>query len=221
MPNLEIKEAYMVISSKTGKPYLDADNTSFVFTDKKEAENYINRTPCTILEGPRYYKISNMLTQCYAAGAERIRLQIGKQTEDLPLAQNVVDRNYYNNTMNRVLSQLKQTKRKTFLKKFADERFILPVKIKASDDNVEIFYGVAQNGADDSFLYLAFSDLDEYTAWSARIPDWSPLEVGYNTLWRICRHHGVMINPYGNRFILTRKMMEEIKGGADDADQET
>ena len=206
----EIDQAYIIMSSKTGYPYLGDGNESYVFTRARDAKLFVEKTPDTIAEGPKYFKISDLMSQCYAAGADRISLYVGSKNEVFPLTENLVERAYYNHTLNRVYAKLKQTKHKKSLKYFAKERFILPAKIDNENNSVSILYAVAQI-EDGTFLYVAFTDLDEYNIWASHVHGWSPLEVDYKTLWRIAKHHGALINLYGSRFVLKREYMEYIQ----------
>lgn len=211
MQEKEINEAYTITSSKTNGLYVDEDNTCYVFSSKTRAEAFILTRPELSFDGPKYYTLTSLMTYCYAAGATVMQLTIGTVREKMPLAESMLESRYYNNQLNRVITHLRQTKKKKYLKELKDCEFIMPARIEENDNGVSIFYAVAQIENGEEFKYLAFSDLDEFGVWSGHVPGWSPIKMTYRSMWRISRHHGVILNPYGRKFTIQREHMEYIE----------
>ena len=203
-----IEKAYSIMSSKTGKPYIDDENKCYVFTEEDAATEFSENLP-VFIDGPRFYELIELKSQCYAAGAKvLVIITEGKETA-YSLEEKLVTPNYYNNTLNRLIAHIKQTKNRKYLEMLPDERFIVPAKVVNENDTVKILYAVARNQKDD-LMYLAFSDLNEYTLWSTGMDGWQPLEVSYNTLYRIGYHNGFLMNLHGNKIIIKRKWFEYI-----------
>lgn len=206
----EIDQAYTILSTKTGRHYLDQNNACYIYTSKDKAEEFVEKTKDTMIDGPKYYIIKEMMKECYDAGADSISFSVGDATEQIALYSDIMEREFCNHTASQVLAQIKQTRKRSLLAKLSDERFLVPAKIEEQENSVSILYSVAKTEAGDKMLYVAFTDLSEYEVWRSHVSGWNVLEMGYTSLWRIARHHGVLLNPYGNRFVLKRSMMEEI-----------
>lgn len=218
MAQTEINQAYIIMSTKTGKPYIDDANASYLFQQERYAKAFVLDKKNVAIDGPKYYNVINLFSQCYAAGADVLYINRSGKKEKITLSPSVVERAFYNHHSNQIIGQLKQTKRKSFLPELKKAYFIMASKIVVDDDKVSILYATAEKEDEDRFLYLAFTDLDEYSYWSSRVKGWEPLRVRYDSLRRISKHHGVLFNPYGNNFVLTRKMMEAIQAAGGDAD---
>ena len=204
-----IEKAYSVMSSKTGKPYIDKENRCYVFTDELEANEFSENLP-VFVDGPRFYEIKELQSQCYAAGATVLIVRMEGKETSFPLAEKLVAPDYYNNTLNRLIAHIKHTKNSEYLPLLQKERYIVPAKVENEGDTVKILYAVAKNQNGD-FMYLAFSDLNEYYLWNSIVDGWEPLEIGYETLQRIGYHNGFLINICGNKLVFKRKWFEYIQ----------
>jgi len=203
-----IEKAYPIMSSKTGKPYIDEENCCYVFTEEEEANEFAGDLP-VFVDGPKFYEMIELKSQCYAAGASTLCIITNGRKQTYHLEEKQVSPDYYNNTLNRILSQIKHRKKRKYLELLSNERYIVPAKIVTENDSVKILYAVAKNHNGD-MMYLAFSDLNEYMLWSSDREGWKPLEIGYDTLYRIGYHNGFLINVCGNRIIFKRKWFEYI-----------
>ena len=203
-----IEQAYVIMSSKTGKTYIDENNCCYVFTEEVAANNFIDSLPAFV-DGPKYYELMELKSQCYAAGAMTLVITTEGLEKTYPLEEKLVSPDYYNSTLNRLIAHIKQSKNRKYLESLRDERFIVPAKVVNEDDTVKILYAVAKNQNDD-MMYLAFSDLNEYMLWSSGVEGWHPLEISYDTLYRIGYHNGFLINVHGNKIIFKRKWFEYI-----------
>ena len=206
----ELPQAYILLSSRTGHPYIDLDGASHVFIRSADADTFAKDIPDVIVEGPKFYLLKGLFSQCYAAGADTVVIYSEDKEEKLPITEFLVEKEYYNHKGSRAIADILQYRKVSSLYELADSNFIVPVRIERSDNKVEILYAVAKK--EDKFVYIAFTDLNEYICWRSRIQDeWEPVEVPYHTLRRISKHHGVLFNVCGNQFLLKREMMEKIQ----------
>ena len=203
-----IEQAYTIMSSKTGKPYIDEENKCYVFTEEDAANEFSEDIP-VFVDGPRFYELIELKSQCYAAGATMLIIRTEGKDTSYPLEEKLVSPNYYNSTLNRLIAHIKQNKNRKYLELLPDERFIVPAKVINENDTVKILYAVARNQNDD-LMYLAFSDLNEYMLWNAGVEGWQPLEISYDTLYRIGYHTGFLMNVHGNKIIIKRRWFEYI-----------
>ena len=203
-----IEKAYSIMSSKTGKPYIDKENRCYVFTEESEANAFSENLP-VFVDGPRFYEIKELQSQCYAAGATVLVVRMEGKETSFPLAEKLATPDYYNATLNRLIAHIKQSKSREYLPLLRDERYIVPAKVETEDNTVKILYAVAKNQNDD-LVYLAFSDLNEYYLWNSIVDGWQPLEVGYETLRRIGYHNGFLLNICGNKLFFKRKWFEYV-----------
>ena len=208
--SLESDKLYILNSKQTGKPYLDEERCCYLFRDAKDAGETQNTFPDTFVGDPWFYEREKLAALCYAAGADYIKLKIGKEEAKLPLTAEIVKVGPYNHELAGVLALLKQTRQQRYLKKLALCEFIVAVKIKKNPE-LEIVYGIVKHTIKEvDPLYLVFSDLEEYNLWATNVPGWSPLKISCRELQRMRGKHGIMINPSGNRMILKAKDLQDI-----------
>ena len=206
---LELNKLYVLESTKTQQPYISTDGCCLVFPHEADARAAKEKIPDTKLDEPKFYKLNELCFLCYAAGASAIRLQIKDKVEELVLREEFAGHHPCGHGLNRVIADVKHTKERRHLAKLRQCEFIVPVKVK-KDGEIRITYGVVKHQVQDlGMLYLAFSSLDEFNIWRSEHPGWEPLKTNFSGLRRIGGKSGVMVNPAGNRLILTPSMMLE------------
>lgn len=210
----DINQIYLLDSTKTGKPYLNEHRNCLIFVRESDAKKKQETLPDTIVSPPKYYKFADLAALCYAAGADGITLCSKDKEETFPLEERMLAMQPYNHELCGNLLMLKQTKKQLYLNQLAFCNFIVPVKINNGDE-VEIVYGIARHTTEEvGMLYVAFSDLDEFTLWGSTVPGWQPLKTDFRGLMRICGKHGIMLNPSGNRLVLTHEQLNTIPRGS-------
>ena len=155
--------------------------------------------------------IPRRIAKGYGCGAERLAIRVNGETETVVLDAQRLQLRPYNHKLNGTIAHLKQTKKRGYLEKLAECSFIVPVRIRNSA-SVQMSYGIVRHKVDSiGQMYLAFSTLDEFTLWRADKEEWDPLAMSFDELYRIAKKDGVMLNPEGNRLILTPEMMSVIR----------
>lgn len=227
-PNvLEINKIYILESTKTNHPYITPDGACLVFPHEADAKAAHEATPDTRLGAPNFYKMDDLCYLCYAAGANAVRIQIKDKIEELVLHKEFANHAPCGHELNRTIAKVKHTKTRQALSGFAFCEYIVPVKVR-EEGEIKITYAVVKHQVKDlGMLYIAFSSLDEFTIWQSEHPEWSPIKVSFAGLRRIGGKSGVMINPSGNRMILTANMLAEVgkildtnRSGLDNKDPE-
>ena len=202
---------YKILSYNTGSLYLDKDMTAYFFHDKADADDFCMNADAFYENSQQYYQYRELVSDCYSKGAKRIVVyQSSKEKEVIIPNDEILLQNYYNNQLNGVVTLLKQTRKKSYLQELKDKTFIIPVKIKTNGNEIKIHYAIAKSKDEEDYLYVVFSDLDEYQTWAVREKGWEPMEIKYIPLKRICKHHGMIINPEGMYFLIDRPYMDEI-----------
>lgn len=207
----DINKLYVLESTQTNAPYVDESGASHIFIHKedakKDAENYEN----VRISDPKFYTMDVMGKLCYSAGADAFSILIDGKSETIPIREQDLEIAYYNHALNRTLALIKQHKLQKDLCGITFCDFLVPVQVRQDDNDIQIVYCVAKHTqADIETLYLAFSNLNEFAIWSMDNPGWEVIRSDYQKLRGICGKHGFMINPSGNRLIVSSKMLKTI-----------
>lgn len=207
---LEHNQLYLLNSTITGKPYLDESCHCIMYCHAEDAKEAEGTIPDTLLSPPKYFKFPQLAEICFAAGADAIRLvNKGKETV-FAVDEDMVPPFAGDHALCANLMRFKQTKKRKYLAQMAFCSFIVPAKV-LSEGEPGVVYGIVKHTvADAGMLYVAFSDLSEYALWAGNFPQWSPLKVDYRTMRRICGKNGIMLNPSGNRLVISDDMLEVI-----------
>lgn len=209
LEDIAINQASFIMHNETGRPYLDEEGACHVFISAKEARAFVKEKENVTASPPRFTEFRSAARTGFAGGAKALVLHAGAETSQAALSERDIARGFYNNQANRTLCMLKQTRKKRWLAELSKCHFLIPAKIDRKD-GITILYGIVTRSDSDDFLYLAFTDLDEYGLWAQKVEGWEPLKVGYHALHQIARNNGIMLNLYGNRFIVSKKMLGRI-----------
>ena len=199
--SIEINRSYLINSVITKRIYLDSERKCFLFFSEFEAKAFIMTHEDTELSDFDFRNKTDVMSDCFAQGANIIQITQNGVVENLPLSLNRVKLGFYNGSLNADISLLRQTKRRQHLMALAYEKFIVPIRIK-NEPQQEIVYGIVRMAEDKPYLYLGFSDLVEYQYWADKVDGWKPLMIEFDTMCQIAKDHGFLINPYGNRLVL-------------------
>lgn len=211
---------YLILSALTKRPYIDESRQAYLFADKTAASEFIKnqrhgKTVCVDLSRE---KLKTICSRCYAAGAEYIVISESGGRKIRGLSERHLDKNYYNCRLSADLSLLQHTKKMKYVSDLAECEYIVPIKI-TNGEEVSIVYATVSRGSGEHYLYLAFTDLQEYGRWEKEVgPGWKPLAVDIDGVKRIGRKHGFMINPMGGRFILSMDILKKLPSEDDEED---
>lgn len=216
---LEVNKAYVLMSSLTGHMYISPDRKAYVFYRQKDGENFIDewqngmrehlqKFEKPLLDEPRYYMMDDLLGNCCAAGGQTLVIRANEKAEEFPVIPARLPKRYYNQDLTWILSMLKTTRKESWLKKLMGHTMIVPVQIE--ENGTGIYYAIARSRESDEYLYLAFTDLTEYSLWASKTEGWSPLEVEYQTVWDVAHKRGLILNVQGNRFVIDTSMAQKL-----------
>lgn len=200
---------YVLNSSTTHRTFIAEDMKCFVSTSPNGLEPFMVEHPGTEIGSARCLEETELHAAMYACGADVIVFVDGKETKEVPLTSRTLKLAPYNHALNGRLSLFKETKKKRYLRDMLKCEFIVPAKIV---DGTKILYGVAQHKVVDlPILYIAFSDLEEFDTWLQPGMVWQPLRINYKGLQKILGGNvGIMLNPAGNRLVISRSMLESV-----------
>lgn len=208
------EEFYIIKSRLTGRPYIDKARQAYVFTTKGRAQEMFGWMETVTIELPPAFNAKQTISDCYAAGAESIVIRRQTGQEIYTIDESVLERRFYNGKLNADIALLMHTKDKQYLRNMEDCKFIIPVKITNYPD-VRIVYATVVL-KDKPYMYLAFTDLDEYNKWSGLVKGWKALSVDAYDLIRIGKKHGYMVNVCGFKLIITGRTLKQLEVGEDD-----
>ena len=200
----------LIIDKKLNKPYINEDRESFLYLDGKIAKLMNSKNDSVDFLDVLDKSFLDIKSVCLLSGAKTLIIT-GDNSNDVKV-ENLIKEElkpiYYNSKLSANITNLLNTKKEKYLLDFKNCNFIVPVVIK--DDEKQSISYVAGNTKNNSFLYVAFSDLVEYNKWCNSFPNTQPLEVDSVSLKRIGKDHGFIFNPSGNKFVLNVDMLKRI-----------
>lgn len=207
-----MQQLYLIESTVTNDIYIDNENRCHAFLRQEKAVSFCEEHENTRVSDMKYIEMNDLDQMCYAAGADSIIFQAGEETEEHIIVEKNLPLLPYNHTLNRAIAKIKHTKSTKNLAELSLSHYIVAARVYNGDET-KIVYAVAEHKIlqDLGKLYIVFSNLDEFSIWQMNCPDWEPLRVDYNGLLRITGKNGIMINPSGNRLILTGEMLTQAK----------
>lgn len=214
------QEKYIILSAITRRPFINESRQSYLFTDKADAKTFGKRMKHekVIYKNVSDEKLKSICSWCYSAGAEYIIIDEEGKRSIRRLSERHLDKNYYNCRLSADLALLMHTKKTKYVADLEKCEFVVPIRI-TNGDSVSIVYATAMKEDRDMFIYLSFTDLNEYKKWADKVKDgWEPLAVDVGGLKRIGKKHGFMINPFSERFILTGEILKQLKSEEEEDD---
>ena len=206
---LSINQIYLAIYEKTGQPYITENGDVFVYLKEEDAKRFLEENKGSALKGPDYYKVEDLSSICYGAGAEQIIVKVpGRNQERREDLKKMPKKKYYNFPLNRSINLLHETKKKKYLLEMKNEKFIIQVKIN-SDSDIVIEYSIAK--MKDKNYFMAFSNLDEFEKWSEKVKDFNPIEISFTELAELCNEDDCIINVFGARYVLSQEKIKMIR----------
>ena len=205
---IESNRLYVISSTYTGRVYMDEQRTVYAFLNPEQAEEFTEEHPGTDVLHPTFYTEEQLIDSMYSHGADRIIVTNRKDVLEVKTYESQGVHVPTNHDLNGAITLLRDFKKEAMLKDLGKCEYLIPTKIK---DGSQISYAVLKHPVEElGFLYLAFSDLTEFNAWAAEVGGYEPLKVPFARLKEIAKKSGLMINPCGNRVILTEAMLSKI-----------
>lgn len=217
---LTLNEYYLIMSAKTGKPYMDRDYSCYMFELHSDAETFCTEIPDTISAESKNYKQIEFCTGFYSYGIRNIKVfPRGKTCINIPLGINDVKKQFYNSEANGLVYRLKQTSEKKYLRELKNVPLFAPVLInpRLPKQYPDIHYCYATFSGSDSVYYILFTTLQEFEQWNKEQKEnWRPLEVSLSKFQQIRNGKSILINPVKDKLILTDKQiiiaLEDVNG---------
>lgn len=210
---IELKEYYIVKSSKTNKPYLDEYFNCYLYETTFEFDDFSKKFTDTYIETkPEHLTPATYMIEFYSYGINNIIVkQANKKEIKIPLENDPdIKKQYYNRETNRNLLRLKQTGEKRYLRELKDKDFFVPLYIEERNpmEYTQIKYSYAYFDKTSKY-YLLFSTLQEFNNWNnEQNKKYQPLKMTLNSFEKIRKKNELLINPQTDKILL---LNEQIK----------
>lgn len=202
---------YYLSSEKTGHPYMTEDLIFFAYGNSEQAELSSQKKRDVSVSGPR--DKAYLLQMGYSIGAKRIRFCIRDEITETEIAKRPASEKYYNPRLNAMLIMAKQTREYIWLRKLKSLTIITAIRFR-DPLMIRTEYATVHKKGQNEYMYLAFSDLDEYSVWissdTVKRKDFMPVEMSFKTFCQLCGRKGCMFNPAGNRLVLNNETLKKI-----------
>ncbi len=220
---------YKIISDKTNLNYLTEENgkvSCHFFEQKQDAESYMNKKNAdgngVSYENCMCGSKRNLLDECYRYGADNLIFHhAGDQTQEMIFTLDNSNRyaceTKYEQYTSRAICFFLQDQNPENFQALATATFIVPAHIDVDESNgVHHFkYPTYKTPkVSTGFVYLVFSDIDNYNEWYARARenlkhDYEPLRMSMEEIIRVCKYNGVVINIHSKcRLVLSPAILE-------------
>ncbi len=213
---MTLHEYHLIMSSITKRPYLDIDNSCYMFELESEADVFVKNTENVFAAAPAYYKQMTFCTEFYSLGIRLIHVKIrqNKDFVDIPVEKIDTKKQFFNPLAVQNICRLKQTNQTKYLRNLKDVSFFVPVLIdmRIPKQYPCLHYSYATfNGSDQH--YLLFATIQEFETWNKEQENkWKPMEVSLSTIGRIRGKNPILINPLSDRVILTDRHINAAIG---------
>lgn len=213
MPNslmhaVHLSQILLIRSTVTKHIYLDTSRKAYAFFESYQADKFVASTEGTAADPPAFFDEKELRGQIFSDGGTSLVLSRGYETQLIPIGPRNVPLDFYRCDLNAWLNLLKETRQEIWLKKLFHEEFLVPVRIY-NGDSPRIVYATARQAQAESYMFLAFTTLEEYNLWANKQPGWSPLSVTTGTMWQIGKKHGFLVNPFGNHIVLSGPLLQK------------
>ena len=200
---------YLIISELTQKAYIDEKRNAYLLLYKEAAKEYTEKIKRTTFVDLSEFAFPEICSYVFASGAMYLIVCGQEKREEFKLERKKLRNKYYNANLHANLARYLHTKDLRYLRALSHSYFIVPIRIKNSPD-ASISYATARI-KNRPYVYVAFTDLEEYYKWDEVVAGWQPLEVDAAGFKRIGEKHGYLINPFGRNVLITKEMMRHIK----------
>lgn len=213
---LTLKEKYSILSTKTGRLYIDDNCQCYLFEAERDAKQFCDKFKDTFFKEPELLKQIPFITKCYSFGITNIKVKKASEEKfyNIPVVRSDTSRCYCNRETMFNLLMLKQTKYARYLRNIANVPFLSSVFI---DERKEghypvLHYSVAEV-SDERTYFLLFTDLKEFNSWKSsqiQSDNLLPNETTLQELNKIRNGLPVLINPLSDMLILTNKQINSV-----------
>ena len=220
---LSAKKFYPVFSSATKNIYIDKDGCGFIFTVKKEAEEYINalgKDKGYVEMNPQTVSYRKDIKDYYCLGMKTLKIKCRENGDfiDMPLHSNVA-KGYVNAALEFNVTRLKETALKKYLSAMKGNRFLVPVYLpeRKKKEYPKVFYCHAvfnDEKKDRREALILFSTMDEFDVWNTDMKKhkrkvFYPLEISSTRTEKVRNGSDIIINPLSDKLLITDKQLKE------------
>lgn len=209
--SIEAKSFYIILSILSQKAYLDKERKSFVFFQKREAEEFVNGKKNTKYEECSAIKKEEFVSQLYHTGTDNLVITDRGSRKEFPLNEVGIKPDIYTHELSGNVNLFLQTKEMDYIKSFDSFRFFIPIKARNLQTGPEIKYATARThgSANEEFWYLLFTDRLELEKWKEKAPDWEAIQISFDSVCQIGSKHGFLVNPMGKKFLLPTALLNK------------
>lgn len=212
---LTLRKYYIVYSKHTKLPYIDSKKRIYLIYGYDEALEFVNGRKGMFLEKePIYYRISGLHTLCKTYDISGIVVIDANEKQTIPIDCELAEYKYYNGETKSAIMLLKELKDVSFLNELRFGHFLVPIRIEKRVEKQipKIHYACASKPGENKKMCLAFTDFEEFEKWQQQVNDtWEVIEVNLHNLDRVRKTLPVLIDPLGNKLILTTSMIRGVR----------
>lgn len=194
-----------IFSVETGTLYIDKDCRAFLFEDSAAAAAFTEENEGTSVGNPVDLEYDVYMWRVYCQGIKKLVLN-GKDDDCIVIKRQRDVREYANPELSRNVLLLIETREPQYLTSLGERKFIVPALVTTIETRgikkPRISFLVMKPGKqkarteDPDVLYVAFSDLDNYSAWRGGVMEpYQPVEMEYWQFAQVFGESGVAIDP--------------------------
>lgn len=220
---LTTKKFYPVFSSATKNIYIDKDGCGFIFTAKKEAEEYINalgKDKAYVDMNPKTVSYRKDVKEYYCLGMKTLKIKCRENDDFIDLAlRSSIAKGYVNAALEFNVTRLKETSLKKYLSAMKDNRFLVPVYLpeRKKKEYPKVFYChavLSDKDNDKREALVLFSTMDEFDIWNTDMKKhkkkiFFPLEISATRTEKVRNGSDIIINPLSDKLLITDKQLKE------------
>lgn len=196
---------HVMISDKTGRPFISDEYTAYAFMADKDVNDFIAKHRNV---SPEKESLINDLSMFYDIGADYLVLkERDKDIVRIKIEEKNVRRRARNRELVRNLLLFLETSHSKYAREMGRLEMIVPLLIDRRQPcmppNIHYAYATWQ----ESQYYLAFSTLQEFERWNKNC---SPVMADLNELDNIRQGKNVIVDPHSLGLVLTDEILKEM-----------
>lgn len=211
---LTLQKYFLIYAKATKLPYIDRKYQIYLIASRGKALEFIGNKDGLYINDRKYYHMKELHTICKKYNVKKIIVIDGSGTHKVSLDYSLAETQYYNAETKAALMLVKEKKDISYLADLRFGKFLVPIHIenRIEKQTPKLTYACAVRPAENSKMCLAFTDISEFNKWNEQMDNkWKLIQVNLRNLNRIRKGLPVLIDPLGNKIVLTSNMFRGIK----------
>lgn len=217
------KKYYVILSIATKQAYIDGDGTGYIFSAKKDAEDFLEETghdKVYINGSSKNISRNKDIRDYFCEGMRKLHVTRRNQKtaeveeNDIEIKRGDVKKGYYNVALEFNVTRLRETALKKYVLAMKDNNFIVPVYIPSRKEKEypKLYYCHAVF-ADKREALVLFSMMEEFDNWNNDMikhkgQQFFPLEISATRVMKARNNGDIFLNPLSDKLFLTDKQLK-------------